>query len=129
MNMESNLELVLGLLRPIKPRRIETDLQDAIATRLAAHDVKFKREYPIGRKNRLDFFVELDTGETLAIETKVKGASGPETERQLLRYAMTGKIDRIILVTTQAFNIRSKSFVIDGKIIPLHCVDLSMNFL
>lgn len=129
MNAELALGTIIAILGKIRPRRIETDLQAAIAEKLAAHGIEFKREWKLDRKNRLDFYLETASGERVCLETKVKGASGPDTERQLLRYALTGKLDRIIIITTTSFNFRSDAFVVEGRIIPVQIISLEMNFL
>lgn len=132
MNPDITLQEILAVLAKIKPRRIETDLQDAIAAKLAAklaaHSIEFAREVKLDKKNRLDFMLR-HAGESICLETKVRGASGPDTERQLLRYALTGKIDRIVLVTTTSFNCGGEGFIVGEKLVPIHIVNLEMNFL
>lgn len=129
MNDELAAGTIIALLGRIRPRRVETDLQDAIAAKLSAYGVEFKREYRLDKKNRLDFYLETASGHRMCIETKVKGASGPETERQLLRYALTGKLDEIVVVTTTGFLFRSEGFMVEGRPVPVRIISLEMNFL
>lgn len=128
MNDEPTLELLIRIVGSIKPRRIEGELQAAIAGKLAAHGIAFAREARLDSKSRLDFKIEIGA-EVICLETKVTGASSPATERQLLRYAMTKKIDRIILVTTKPIRLRSEAFVIGEKIIPVQIVNIALNSL
>ena len=128
MNPELTADQLAALLENIKPRRSEVELQDAIGTKLSAHAVTFKREHKLDRKNRLDFYVET-SGHRVAIETKVSRASGPDTERQLLRYALTGKIDAILLVCTRGFPFDLDVIKCGERFIPVKVINLEMNFL
>lgn len=119
---------IAGFLRDIRPRRSEVELQDAIMTKLSAHGVDAVREKKLDARNRLDFYIETPAAR-MAIETKVGRASGPDTERQLLRYALTDRLDHIILVVTRAFPFSAEPFMVDGRPIPVTVVNLEMNFL
>lgn len=128
MNQDLNAQQLAELLTPLKPRKDEEQVQAAIGTKLAAHQIDFTREYRLDAKNRLDFYLE-QGGKRIAIEVKSHRASGPETERQLLRYALTGKLDVIILVVTKPFPYNLDVIKCGSRFIPVHVVNLSMNFL
>ena len=113
-------------LAVLKPRRIENDMQDAIATALTRDGFNFTKEHRHDGKNRLDFLVQAGD-DRVVIEVKVAGASGPDTERQLLRYAALGICDRIFVVTTIALRLRISSIEVAGRSVPVRVINLAMN--
>lgn len=73
----------------------EDELQRAIAEVLEAGGIPFKREVRIGVRDRLDFLAG-----TVGIECKLFG-SRTEVGRQLIRYAESGRVGALLLVTTR----------------------------
>lgn len=127
MNDTETDRLVQTIAR-LKPRRVETDMQDAVEKALGAGGFAFTREHRHDARNRLDFLVETE-GEKIIVEVKVKGASGPDTERQLLRYSGLLIADKILLVTTTGMRLRVDHLLAGGKRVPIITINLAMNSL
>lgn len=125
---DTETDLLIQTISRLKPRRIETDMQDAIEKALKAGGFAFTREHRHDKSNRFDFLVET-AGETIIVEVKVKGASGPDTERQLLRYSSLLIANRIIIVTTTGMRLRVDHFTAGGKRVPVITINLAMNSL
>lgn len=73
----------------------EIQLQDGIATVLAAEGLAFEREFVVDAKNRMDFLVE----GTLAIEVKVDG-SFAQAISQVNRYSALDAVHGVLLAAT-----------------------------
>lgn len=75
----------------------ETGLQEGIADVLrdAFPDAHVEREVRIGRRERIDLMVG-----RIGVEVKIAGAASA-VRRQLARYATSGAVDALILVSTR----------------------------
>ena len=73
----------------------EAELQWAIGKLLTEARVAFIREFSLGRRDRVDFFL---TANGIAVECKCKGGY-TEVVRQLHRYAEHEVVKEIVLVT------------------------------
>lgn len=91
----------------------EADLQRGIEQALLGGDFSFERELRLDDLGRLDFFVD---GE-LVIETKI-GGSAADLMRQVSRYAQSGKVVGILVVTDRASHRLPESF--NGKPVLVH---------
>jgi hypothetical protein len=124
-----NTIMVADTLRAIKPRRAERPLQEDILAVLQRNFTKVKAEHylTLDRRNRIDFLVTLHDA-AIGIEVKTAGtAQGIAT--QLLRYALTGKLDGLILLTTKPIQGLPHAFAYKGRSIPLIYVCISHNAL
>jgi hypothetical protein len=72
----------------------ESELQDKLAVTLTQFG-RVQREVTLSPQNRIDFVVDDDIG----VEVKVNGSTIAAL-RQLQRYARTGRVQALILVTT-----------------------------
>jgi len=79
------------------PRAPESRLQDAIARLFTDHDLTFAREVRLTPEDIIDFVVD----GSLGLEVKVDGSLSDVT-RQLHRYAHTGRLEQLLLVTTRS---------------------------
>lgn len=111
----------------LKPRRSEAAMQDAIHRALTRGRFIFTREHHHDEFNRFDFYVTTAANEHTIIEVKVKGAKGPDTERQLVRYATLGVCNRIIVVTTMPHPLRISHVQVGERRIPINIINLAMN--
>lgn len=75
----------------------ETELQTGIAAVLADAGVNVRREVRLSDRDRIDLFTPAGIG----IEVKVDGQHR-DVWRQLRRYAATGQLRELLLVTTRA---------------------------
>jgi hypothetical protein len=73
----------------------EADLQDGVTRVLSTATVPFEREVRIGRGDQIDFLAG-----AVGIECKIAGSLASVT-RQLHRYALSNRVDALILVTTR----------------------------
>jgi len=109
-------ELIDAIQRAPLGYATEAQLQEQLAAALTAagHDVIREVVLSDG-SSRIDLTVG-----RIGLEVKVKG-SLPDVRRQLSRYARTGDIDELILVTT-----RSAHHAIPGSLagVPLHLCSL-----
>lgn len=74
---------------------VEYVMQSQLARAFANAGIDAKREFALTEHDRPDFLIG-----DIAIECKVKGTPS-EIYRQLCRYAMTGKIRGLILITAR----------------------------
>lgn len=95
----------------------EGQLQEGIAGALDAAGIAHQREVRLSGADRIDFLVDAGLG----IEVKIAGQSAAAA-RQLGRYAQSGQVTELMLVTTRARH-RDLPRVIGGK--PVHVVLLS----
>lgn len=72
-------------------------------------------------KDRIDFYFP---DSKVGIECKVK-AGGGDTNRQLLRYAMTQKVTHLVLLTSRPHESLPAFFEVEGKQIPLTVIQLA----
>lgn len=91
----------------------ERDLQDAIAEVLTGADVPFAREVRLSGRDRIDFLAA-----RVGVEVKVAGRP-TAVLRQLGRYAASGDVDALLLVTTRTAH-RALPDTVGDK--PLHVV-------
>lgn len=97
----------------------EQAFQDTIERRLEALGVPFQREKRLpGKFGRIDFALDLD-GERVGIECKAV-VTGQATARQLLKYALSGEFDRLVLLTSRAYALPAEHFTREGQLIPVH---------
>ena len=76
----------------------EADLHRQMIHVFAKADMDAEHEVKISA-GRLDFLVTVD-GVRVALEVKIKG-SATEIERQAQRYALSGEVDAVVVVTTR----------------------------
>lgn len=79
----------------------EKQLQDEIADLLDRAKIQYEREFRIGYRCILDFFL---IQSRTALEIKVKGATEADIMRQLHRYALVPGISEIIVIAPRPFN-------------------------
>ena len=72
----------------------EASLQAGVAEMLYQAGVPARREVRLTRRERIDFLIG-----RLGVEVKVKGGVS-DVRRQLVRYAATGLLDEILLIST-----------------------------
>lgn len=84
----------------------EADLQAGIAEALTFAGCEFRREALLTPTDRIDFLIEPGIG----VEVKIKG-SASQVEQQLLRYADSGKLTHLLLVTTRS---KHREVCVDG---------------
>lgn len=91
-----HLETVINILKTLRIHAVfdEYVLQTQIADKLAQANIRFRKEYPLGPRNRVDFL--LDGG--IAIEVKKGKPNRAQVYRQLERYLNFDDIKAIILV-------------------------------
>jgi hypothetical protein len=75
----------------------EAELHQAVAQALRESAVPFEPEWPLSARDRIDFYCRESL---LGIECKIDG-SPSQVMRQLLRYAESGAIQALVLVTTR----------------------------
>ena len=99
MNTSEDIIRALRRVRvPAQPG--EYDIHGAIAEALAAAEIAFIHEYPLGPRRRVDFLCG-----KIAIEVK-KGRPQPAALiRQLTGYLESGAVDEIIVVTQKRVTI------------------------
>ena len=93
MNAHDLSELLSGWRLRVYP---EKTLQEDIESVLRESGISFNREFPLSKRDRVDFLVG-----SVAIEVKIKG-SKTDVLRQLFRYAEHDRIREILLITTKA---------------------------
>jgi hypothetical protein len=98
----------------------EKDLQHGVAQVLSSLELSFKPEYLLGPRDRIDFFLSDDSG--IGIECKVGGTLNALV-RQLGRYASTGKVKELIVLTTRSTHQQGIPFQIHG--VPVFVVVIS----
>ena len=90
----AGLALLIGAHRYTTPD--ETRLQESIADVLAAAGVDHEREVVLTRRDRIDFVAG-----QVGIEVKVAGKAAAVLA-QCARYAASGRVDELLVVTTRA---------------------------
>lgn len=90
--------------------RDEEQLHDGVEVVLAAAGLNATREHPLGT-GRIDFLVD-----RVGIELKVDGTAS-SVERQLKRYAATGLVDVLVLVTTRVRHREIKRLLGDTEVV------------
>ena len=124
------LPALVALLRTLRPCRRETDFQAAICTLLTNHGIEYEAEFRLDARTRFDFLVRVEGSAPLVcIETKVLHAAGGATDRQLQRYALTGAIDHIILLTCKPMTLASNEYRLGNGVIRIDNIDISQNAL
>lgn len=107
---------VVNALAPLRRARYfnEDDLQEAALNALADAGLDAEREVRLTAADRID----LRCGR-IGIEVKVDGAAAT-VQRQLARYARTGQLDAVVLLTSRAKHRMPAE--LDG--VPVHVVSL-----
>lgn len=124
------LAALVALLRTLRPCRRETDFQAAICTLLTKHGIEYEAEFRLDARTRFDFLVRVQGSAPLVcIETKVLHAAGGATDRQLQRYALTGAIDHIILLTSKPMTLARNEYRLGNGVIRIDNIDISQNAL
>jgi hypothetical protein len=95
----------------------ETELHVLIEQVLTAAGITVQREVRIGDAGRIDMVIPGRVG----VEVKVTGQTAA-VWRQLRRYAASGELDRLLLVTTCARHVAGLPLYLHG--IPVHTVVL-----
>jgi hypothetical protein len=103
----------------------EKELQRGVGMVLDSLGVEFEPEFPLTKRDRIDFLV----GE-LGIECKADDSSGGTSlaavTRQLLRYAQSDKVKELVLLTTMSKH-KNLPETLNNK--PLYIVHLLLSFL
>lgn len=94
----------------------EYDLHQTIAEHLTAAAIPFEREYRLGPRNRIDFFIPGGTG----IEVKKGKPPQYQVIAQLERYTMFEEIQKVIFVIERSLDVPN---IINGK--PCICFPLN----
>lgn len=94
----------------------EYDLHQTIAEHLAAAAISFDREYRLGPRNRIDFFIPGGTG----IEVKKGKPARAQVIEQLDRYTRFTEIQTVIFVIERSLDIPDE---LNGK--PCICFPLN----
>lgn len=101
MMMATVAHPVDDVVRTIRARRFrfctEAELQEAIARALAEDHHTLQREVTLTPEDRIDFIAN----ETIGVEVKIKDSLSALT-RQLMRYAVNGRITALVVVTPLA---------------------------
>jgi hypothetical protein len=91
-----SVQLIVGTIATTRFQHTdEAGLQHGIQTALNLQGLDVRREVRLTPTERIDFMVD-----RIGIEVKVAG-SPAEVTRQLRRYAITGAVDHLVLVTTK----------------------------
>lgn len=122
-------QAIRELLATLRPTQRETDLQAAIRRQFLLKGWTHAAEHRHDAQNRFDFYLVTEDGTRVVVETKARKASGQKTERQCLRYALTGVVDAVMIVSTTPLRLTLPSYQADGKTVPVHVIDLSLNAL
>ena len=114
------MDKMLEVLKKIRsnPVNEEYDLQNEVEKTLGFGGIKFKREYVLGPRNRVDFLTE----NGIAIETKKGKPNKAQTIGQLQRYAAFQEVKGIILVVERNLDVPNE---INGK----PCISFGLNKL
>jgi hypothetical protein len=115
MNEPSIITKLRKILAGRMSTRNEYVMQDAVAAALQIAGILYDREYKLDADSRIDFHLP---EHRVGIECKVK-ASGGNTHRQLLRYAMSGEFDYLVLFTSRPCASTISEFTCSGRKIPL----------
>lgn len=99
--------------------RTETEFQDTIAMLFSTQGWEFDREVRLNDRDRIDFLIG-----TTGVEVKVKG-SWVATYRQLQRYAVSDRIEELVLVTTRLQHVRMVA-EIGGKPLTVRWVGVNL---
>lgn len=84
------------------PTGTEAEMHRTVALALTECGLIYAREVTLGSAaNRIDFVVESATGNNVGIECKIDGSPSAVTD-QLLRYAESGKLAGLVLLTSKA---------------------------
>lgn len=78
----------------------EDAMQRGVAEVLDQAGISFEREHRLGPRDRIDFFL---TDDQVGIECKI-GGSLAEVTRQLQRYALTGQVRELVLLTSRSLH-------------------------
>lgn len=81
----------------------ETGLQAGLQRLFTSRGIVAAREVPIGDRCRIDFTVEFAGHDLIGVEVKV-GGSAADVRRQLARYAATGTLGGLLLVTSRSLH-------------------------
>jgi hypothetical protein len=114
----SGRDLAQLLRRRVLVAASELELQTLIATILTHEDIAFERERRLGAAGVVDFYL---TAERMALEVKVDG-SPADVRRQLMRYAGSAEVAKLLLVTTRAPHLSLRGGSLQGK--SLHVVQI-----
>lgn len=91
---------IAQLVREAKFRyRNETQLQQGLNFLFELTGLQVLPEAVLTRGERIDFWINLRTAR-IGVEVKIKGST-PMVRAQLARYAATGKVDALVLVTSR----------------------------
>lgn len=99
----------------------EYKLQKEAAEIFHSGGLKYYPEFLLEKRDRIDFFFP---DSKVGLECKVK-ADGGNTNRQLLRYAMTKKVKHLILLTSRPHQSLPPSFEVEGETIPVTVVQIA----
>lgn len=118
--MAAQLEYVLRVLESHRfLYRSEADLQESLATVLAAEGLPVRREVRLNSRDRIDLLVW-----RVGIEVKVAGQRD-QVLAQLKRYAESEQVGALILVTSRARQIAMPpSLMTADRAVPVHVVSL-----
>lgn len=131
LSLDENLELVIHALSQIRfsaPCRLESDVVLEVCAQLDRYRVPWVREFELKKGSRIDIFVGGLAGseDNLSIGIEVKKGK-PNTNRvrdQLVRYAGTGKLNALILVTERGL----RAHIQEAFGVPIRYVSLAFNW-
>lgn len=105
------------------PASDEYKLHRAVGELLTDAGLKYWPEFRMDTrgKDRIDFYFP---DSLVGMECKVK-AGGGDTNRQLLRYALSGKVSELVLLTSRPHENLPAFFEVEGKQIPLTVIQLA----
>jgi len=117
------------VLRTLQSRRLPTTsegaIHDAIKRLFTEAQIDHIHEHPLNRTNRPDFVIQTmpDAQTVTAIEIKLRRSSDAAIMRQCIRYALTGKINALILIVGRHFQFTG-SYIEgpDNTRIPFHII-------
>lgn len=108
-NGDMKVEAILNVLRNLRINVVdeEYELQDQIAKALSSANIAYQKEYRLGRRNRVDFFID-----GIVIEVKKGKPYSGQVIKQIERYAAFKEVTTIILVVERNLDLPKK---INGK--------------
>jgi hypothetical protein len=126
-----NLDDIVQVLKGVRfnaPVRLESDVVGQVCTHLGRGGYPLVREWQLTKGSRIDIYVGEVTGseEILSIGIEVKKGK-PNTgavQKQLKRYAATGKLNALILVTERGL----RAHVAEHNGVPIRYVSLAFNW-
>lgn len=119
------IEQILKVLdRAYIPMVHEDAMQRAVGASLREAGIEHTAEFSLDKQSRIDFHLPPNVG----IECKVGGSAGA-VQRQLLRYALTGRYEHLILITSKAIELPPSFAVTEDRTCTLHLINVNLRNL